>query len=159
MGVPMYVSYHFSFVAFNILFLYLILTFWLPCVSMCSSLGLPCLELSVLNGLCWIFLFLYLGSFQLLSLQIFFSGSFSLSSPSGMPIMEMLVCLMLSQRSLRLSSFLYILFSILYSVAVISTILSSRSFISFPTSVSLLLIPSSILFISFVCPLVLVGLW
>ena len=44
------------------------------------------------------------------SLQIFFSGSFSLFSPSGMPIMEMLVCLMLSQRSLRLSSFLYILF-------------------------------------------------
>ena len=47
---------------------------------------------------------------------------------------------------------------LLCSVAVISTILSSRSFICFPTSVSLLLIPSSVLFISFVCPLVLVGL-
>ena len=39
-----------------------------------------------------------------------FSGPFSLSSPSGTPIMQMLVCLMLSHRSLRLSSFLFILF-------------------------------------------------
>ena len=45
------------------------------------------------------------------------------------------------QRSLRLSSFLFILFSILCSATVISTILSSRSFICSSASVILLLIP------------------
>ena len=49
--------------------------------------------------------------------------------PSGTPIMQMLVCLMLSQRSLRLSSFLFNLFSLFCSTAVISTILSSQSLI------------------------------
>ena len=46
------------------------------------------------------------------------------------PIMWFFMHLMLSQMSLTLSSFLFILFSIFCSVAVISTILSSRSFIS-----------------------------
>ena len=41
------------------------------------------------------------------------------------PIVQMLVCLMLSQRSLRLSSFLFIVFCLFCSSAVISTILSS----------------------------------
>ena len=54
----------------------------------------------------------------------------------------MLVRLILSQRALRLSSFFF--FSILFPrfcfVAVISTILSSRSFIHFSASVVLLLI-------------------
>jgi len=59
-----------------------------------------------------------------------------------------LVCLMLSLRSLRLSSFLFILFSIFCSVAVIFTILSSRSCICSSASVILLLIPSGVLFIS-----------
>ena len=40
-------------------------------VSVCSSLGLSFLGLSVLPGPGWLFPFLYLGSFQLLSLQIF----------------------------------------------------------------------------------------
>ena len=71
-------------------------------------------------------------------------------SPSGIPIMQLLVCLMLSQRSLRLSSFLFILFSIFCSVAGISTILSSRSFICSSASVILLWIPYSVLFI-FAC--------
>ena len=44
----------------------------------------------------------------------------------------MLMCLMLSQRSLTLSSFFFsILFSVFYFVAVISAILSSRSLIDF----------------------------
>ena len=60
----------------------------------------------------------------------------------------MLVCLMLSQRSLRLSSFLFILFSLFYSTAVNSTILSSRSLICSYASVILLLIPSSVFFTS-----------
>ena len=73
---------------------------------------------------------------------------FFLSSPSGTPLMQMSVCLMLSQRSLRLSSFLFILFSVFCSVAVISTILSSMSFVHASASVIQLWIPSSILFFS-----------
>ena len=70
------------------------------------------------------------------------------SLPSGTLIMWMLVHLMLSQKSLRLFSFPFILFSILCFEAVISTILSSRLFICSSTSVILLLIPSSVLFLS-----------
>ena len=53
---------------------------------------------------------------------------------------------MLSQRSLRLSYLLFILFSIFCFAAMISTILSSRSLISSSASVILLLIPSDLLF-------------
>ena len=72
-------------------------------------------------------------------LKYFLRSFFSLSSPSGTPIMWMLVYLMLSQRSIRLSLFLLILFSIFCSVLVISTILSSRSFIHSFASVILFL--------------------
>ena len=75
--------------------------------------------------------------------KYFLKSFLSLSSPSGTPIMQMLVHLVLSQRSLRLSSFLFILFSIFCSVPVISTILSSRSFIH-SASVILLLIASQL---------------
>ena len=44
-----------------------------------------------------------------------FSGLFSLSSLSVIPIMQILVCLMLFQRSFRLASFIFILFSIFCS--------------------------------------------
>ena len=76
----------------------------------------------------------------------YFLRSF-LSSLSGTPVMQMLVCLILSQMSLNLSSFLIILFSMFCSVAVISPILSSRSFICSYALVILLLIPSSVVFI------------
>ena len=75
----------------------------------------------------------------------YFIGSF-LSSPSGTPRRQILLCLILSQRSLRLPSFLFLLFSIFCSPAVISTILSSRSFIHSSASVFLLWIPCSVLF-------------
>ena len=77
--------------------------------------------------------------------------------------MQRLVHLMLSQRSLRLSSFLFIFFFILFA-GVISIILSSRSLIQSSALVILLLIPSHVFFISVivlfisVCSLVLVGL-
>ena len=61
---------------------------------------------------------------------------------------SMLLCLMLSQRSLKLSSFLFILFSLFRSAAVISTHLSSSSLIRSSASFILLLIPSSVFFIS-----------
>ena len=92
-------------------------------VCLGSSLGLSCL------GLC----FLDLSDCFLSPMKQFFSyylSSYFLRpfiSPSGTPIMLMLVHLMLSQRSLRLSSFFFILFSLLFSKAVISVILSSSS--------------------------------
>ena len=68
------------------------------------------------------------------------------------------------QRSLRLSSFLFILISLFCSVAVISTTVSSKSLIHSSASVILLSIPSSVFFTSVilffisVCSLVLLGL-
>ena len=91
-----------------------------------------------------------------------FSGTFSFSFSSGTPIIQMLVHLM-SQRSPRLSSIIFILFSLFFSSAIISTTLSSSSFICCSASVILLLILSSVFFISVivlfitVCSLVLVG--
>ena len=76
----------------------------------------------------------------------YFLRSF-VSSPSGTPIMRMLVHIM-SQRSLMLSLFLFILFSVFCSVAVICTILSYRSFICSPAPFILIWMPSSVLFIS-----------
>ena len=89
-----------------------------------------------------------LGKFSAIISSNIFSGPFSPSPPSGTRIMRMLVHLMLSQRSLRLSSFLYIPFSLFCSAAVISTILSSGSLVHSSVSVILLLIPSSVFFIS-----------
>ena len=76
------------------------------------------------------------------------SNSFFLSSHSNIPIMWMLVHLMLSQSSLRLSSILFILFFFILSTSVISTSLSSNLFIHSSASYILLLIPSSEFFIS-----------
>ena len=64
------------------------------------------------------------------------------------PIILILVCLILSQRSLRLSSVLFILFTLLCSSEVISTILSSSSLIHPSASNVLLLIPSRVFLIS-----------
>ena len=116
------------------------------CVLVCSSLSLSCLGLRA----SWTWLtvsFLTLGKFSAITSSNIFSGPFSLSFPSGTSVIQILVHLMLSQRSLRLSSFYFILFSI-YSVAVISTILYSRSFIHSFALVIRPLIPSSVLFIS-----------
>ena len=64
------------------------------------------------------------------------------------------MCLMLSQRSLKLFSFLFILYSVFCSEVVISSILSSSSLIQSSSSVSLLLIPSSVFFISVIVLLI-----
>ena len=78
-----------------------------------------------------------------------FSGSLSLSSSLGTPIMRMLVHWLWFQRSLRLTSFVFLhsFFYILFCT--ISTILSSRSLIHFSTSVILLLIVHLCLFVFF----------
>ena len=72
-----------------------------------------------------------------------FSYPFLFPSSSWTPIIQRLVCLILSQRSLRLSSVLFILFTLFCSSEVISNILSSSSLIHFSASDILLLIPSS----------------
>ena len=90
-----------------------------------------------------------LGKFSTIVSSNIFSVPFFFSSSSGTPIIRMLVHLILSQRSLRLSSSLFILFSVFCSVVVISTILSSRSLIHSSASVILLLIPSREFLISF----------
>ena len=64
------------------------------------------------------------------------------------PRIRMLLCLILSQRSLSLSSILFILFTLLCSSEVISTILSSSSLIRSSASYIILLILSKIFLIS-----------
>ena len=113
-------------------------------INMCLSVVL--LEFILYRTLCisWTWLtisFPILGKFStIISSKIFwFSFAFS-----GTPIIQMLVHLILSQRSLRLSSILFILFSLFCCLAIISTIVSSSSRICSSTSVILLLIPSRV---------------
>ena len=104
---------HFSLVAFNILSLSLI---FVSLITMCLSvflLGISCLVLC--TSWTWLTVFLFhVGKVFSCYLFKYFLGSFlSLSlCPSGTPIMRILGWLMLSQRPLSLSSFLFILFSI-----------------------------------------------
>lgn len=82
--------------------------------------------------------FSMLGKFLTIISSSVYLGPFSF--PPGTPIMQVLVHLMLSHRSLDLSSFLLILLSTFCSTAVIFTILSYRSLVIFSVSVILLLI-------------------
>ena len=113
MGVPLYVVCSFSLVAFSILSLSLIFA---SLITVCLSVFfLGFILPGILYG-SWTWLticFPMFGKFSALISSNIFSGPFSLFSPSGTPIMEMLVHLMLSKRFLRLSSFL---FFFLYSV-------------------------------------------
>ena len=87
---------------------------------LCFSLGLSCVGLCFVDlGGCFLS---HVRKFFDCYLFKFFSAAFCFSS--GIPIIWMLVRLMLYLRSLRLSSFLFILFSLFYSASVISTILS-----------------------------------
>ena len=111
MGVPLYVTCHFSFVALNILSFFLSL--WLLC------LGVFLLWFILPGTLCsfWIWLttsFPVLGKFSAIISPNIFSGPHP--PLSGTPTMWMMVHSVLFQRSLRLSpffifhSFFYILF-------------------------------------------------
>ena len=113
MGVPLYIICIFSLVAFNILSLSFI---FVTLITMCLAVLL--LGFILPRTLCFLDLFDYFLShvrdvFHYYILK-YFVRSF-LSSPSITLTMQMLVLLMLSQRSLMLSSFkkiflLYILF-------------------------------------------------
>ena len=85
---------------------------------------------------------------------------FFLSSPSGTPIIQMLVCLMLSQRFLKWPSFFKFFFIVFYSIWVISTTLSSSLLICSSVSCILLFISSGgVFFLLFVCLFVFATSW
>ena len=112
---------------------------------MCFSLGLSC----VWDSLCLLDYFLsHAGEifnynlFKIFSYPLFFS-----SSSGTLIIRRLMVCLILSQRPLRLSSVLFILFALFCSSKVISTFLSSSSLICSASDI-LLLIPSRVFLIS-----------
>ena len=92
--------------------------------------------------------FSMLGKFStIISSKIFsYPFFFSSSSSSGTPIIQILVSLRWFLRSLRLSSALFILFTLVCSLAIISTLLSSL--IRSSASDILLLIPYGVFLIS-----------
>ena len=146
MGFPLYVSccFFIAVFAFNILSLCLV---FVSFISIC--LGIFPLGFILYGILCasWIWLiisFFMLGKFSTIISSQIFSCPFFLSYSSGTPLIQMLVHLILSHRSLKLSSVLFILFTLFCSSEVISTILSSSSLIRSSASDILLLIPSKV---------------
>ena len=122
MGIPLYVICCF-FLLFLRFFVYLsFLSVWLLCVLVCFSLGFSCLGLCTSST--WVTLsFPMLGKFSTIFSSNIYSGPFSLSSPSGTPMLWIFLYLIFSQDSLRLSSFHFILFSLFCPMTVIYTIL------------------------------------
>ena len=113
MGFPVYVTCCFSLAAVNILSLCLVFV-WLVCVLACFSLGSSCMELFAPLGLDYflfhfgeIFNYSLFKHFLILFLFLFFFWD-------PYPIIWMLVCLILSQRSRRLFSVIFSFF-LLYS--------------------------------------------
>jgi len=143
MGIPLWVICCFSLAGFNICSLCLI---FVNLINIC--LGVFHLGF-ILFGTLWVswtwvtISFPILRKFSTIISSSIFSWPFFLSSSSGTPMIQML-----SQRSLRLSSFLLILFSFFLSASFISTILSSTLIILSSASVILLLVPSTVLLIS-----------
>ena len=110
MGIPLCVICCFSLAAFNICSLCLI---FVNLTNMCLGVfHLGC----ILFGTLWVpwmwvtISFPFLGKFSTIISSSIFSWPFFLSSSSGTSMIRMLGHLTLSQRSLRLSSFLLILF-------------------------------------------------
>ena len=91
--------------------------------------------------------FSMLGKFSTIISSKFYLSLF-FSSFSRTPTIQKLVHLTLSQRSRRLSSVLFILFTLFCSSEIISIILSSSSLIHSSASDILLLIPSRVFLIS-----------
>ena len=139
-----------NLVAFNVLSLYLI---FVNLINICFSiffLGLSCMEISILPGPGWLFLFPYLGSFYdqlnyflrpFLFFFFFFWDPYNLNVGSSHFVPE--------YSETVLISFQY--FSFILFHAEIYTILSSKSFIHSSASVILLLLPSLLLIPSMFC--------
>ena len=104
MGVPLYDICHFSLDAFRILSLSLI---FVNLITKCTGVFL--LGFILPGTLCFLdlvdYFFPMLGKFSAITSSNIFSDPFSLSFPSETLIMQMLMCSMLSRRSLRLFSF------------------------------------------------------
>ena len=106
MGIPLCVVCCFSLAAFNICSMCLI---FVNLINMCF--GVFCLGFTLFGTLwvSWTGITIsspILGKFSTIISSSIFSWSFFLSSSSGTPMIQMLGSLTLSQRSLRLSSFL-----------------------------------------------------
>ena len=147
MRFPLYVTCCSSLVAFNILSLCLV---FISLINM--GLGMFLLGFNLYGTFClsWTWLtisFSMLGKFSTYLFKIF-SYPFFFSSSSGTPIIWMLMHLIWSQRSLRLFSTLFILFTLFCSSEVISTISSSSTLTCSSTSGILVLIPSRVYLIS-----------
>ena len=149
MGIPLCVICCLSLAALSICSLCLI---FVNLINMCFAvfhLGL------ILFGTLWvswtwvIISFPILGKLSTIIYSSIFSWSFFLSSSSRTPMIRILEHLMLSWRSLRLSSVLLIHFSFFLSDSFIYTILSSSSLILSSSSVILLFVPSRVFLISF----------
>ena len=148
MGVPLYVICHFSCVAFSILSLSLI---FVSLIIMCPGVFL--LGFILFGTLCasrtWLTIsFAMFRKFLAITSSNIFSPPFSLSSPSGTPIMQMFTQLTFSKRSLRGLHFFSFFF--LYSVLRqgFPPFCLPGHLIHSSASVILLLIPSNVLFIS-----------
>ena len=103
MGLPLYIIYLLSLVAFNILSLWLI---FIGFITMC--LDVLFLGFILPGTLCTPFPML--GKFPAIISSNILLGPFSFFSSSGTPIMWMFVNLMLSQRYLGIFSFVFNLF-------------------------------------------------
>ena len=128
MGNPLVCFCFFSLVAFNICSLCLI---FVNLINMCLGvlrLGFILFETLWVSWTWVVISFPVLRKFSMIISSSIFSWPFFLSS-SGTLMIQMLGCLTLSQRSLRLSSFILFYFSFFLSVSFISTILSSTSLI------------------------------
>ena len=127
---------------------------------MCSSFGVSCPKLSA-SWTWFAICFPMLGKFSSVISSYIFSGPFCFFSFQDFYNTKVDAFNVVPEVSLAVLIFFFfsILFYILCSGAVVSTILFSRSLIRLCASVILLLIPSSILFSLFVCSLVLLGLW
>ena len=131
---------------FNIFSLFLI---FVRSVSICLDLfllGLILYGILYISGLGWLSPFSHYGIFSYCLFRYFLRAFISLSSPSGTPIMQMFMHLIMSQCSHFFSFF----FSLFCSMAAISPILSYSSLIHFSASFTVLLTPSNILLISFI---------
>ena len=142
MGIPLYVTSCFSLVASTILSLSLIFAILITPSLVSSPLGRFCLDALWFWDLhvCFLSQVSEVFSYYVFKYVLF---PFLALSSSETPIMQMLLHLMLSKRSLKLSSFFFkFLFLFFYSAWVISPILSSSSQSHSSVSSNLLLIPS-----------------
>lgn len=109
----------------------------------------------ILLGVCWaswiyrFMSFIKLGEFSSFVCSNILSVPFSLTAPSGIPVMHIVVCLMF-RRSLMLCSFVFIFFSFFSSECLIPIVLCSYSLILSSTYSNLLLNPSNELYILFI---------